>query len=285
MKKTLCILLSAVLLLLWGCHSVQTYTVRFYSGADTRVHWDVEVAEGSALEVPKELISQQGQEVEGLYRNAALSDKYANSTRVTNNMVVFIDWAEEKPTEEILEESFAPVAVGSWGLSQPLTQDGETLLWYAEIEVPGDGEISVRNGDTPLGTAVKADPLGGTYMIYVAMEQSADGMLTPKGDIVVGKPDYYVVGTCGNGKWGEDATESNTQYRMSYEGGVYVLNVTFTEAEATQEGMVAFQVAYGCGGMVAGEHWYGDGDGENFLVSPGAHSISFDPETGEVSLG
>lgn len=64
--------------------------------------------------------------------------------------------------------------------------------------------------------------------------------------------------------------------------GTYTLDVTFTEDETEDwtEGNVAFKVAYGAGGCVANEYWYGDAAGENILVAPGSYTIVFDPATG-----
>ena len=49
------------------------------------------------------------------------------------------------------------------------------------------------------------------------------------------------------------------------------------------EGNVAFKIAYGAGGCVANEYWYGDAAGENILVAPGSYTIVFDPATGAIT--
>ena len=286
MKKILCLLLAACMLALWGCVPKQTYTVRFYNGSDTTANVDVTMQAGEKLAVPASLCD--GRTVNGLYRDATLSDAYAQDAVVTGNMVVFIDWKYELPTQEDsvgIDEPFAPQVKGTWGYTGAMVQDGEKLLWFLEVEIPAAGEISVYNNEKILGNPISVGANAGTYMVYVAVERDEDGKLSLKGDVVAGKPEYYVVGTCGNGGWAADAVETNTKYRMMFEGGVYVLNVTFTDEEATQDGMVAFKVAYGCEGMAADKHCYGDKDGNSILVPPGVQSISFDPATGNVSLG
>ncbi len=65
-----------------------------------------------------------------------------------------------------------------------------------------------------------------------------------------------------------------------------MLNVTFTEQEIVDwaENKVAFKVAYGCGGRVANENWFGTADGGNITVDPGDYTITLDPATGEVTV-
>lgn len=286
MKKILCLLLAACMLALWGCIPKQTYTVRFYNGSDTTANVDVTMQAGEKLAVPDSLCD--GRTAAGLYRDSMLSDAYTQGTTVSGNMVVFIDWEYAPPVESETigtEETFAPEVRGSWGHTQIMERDGENLLWFLEVEVPENGKISVYSNNVQVGDTVSINAGAGKYMVYAAMEQATDGSLSLKENIAVGKPDYYVVGTCGNGGGKADAVETNTKYHMILEGSVYVLNVTFTEEEATQDGMVAFQIAYGCCGMAADKHCYGDEEGNSILVPPGVQSISFDPATGNVGLG
>ncbi len=69
------------------------------------------------------------------------------------------------------------------------------------------------------------------------------------------------------------------------EDGTYSLKVTFTDKETADwaDGKVAFKVAYGVGGMVANEFWWGD-NGSNVVVEPGEYTITFDPATGIVAV-
>ena len=55
------------------------------------------------------------------------------------------------------------------------------------------------------------------------------------------------------------------------------------EENSREERLVAFKVAYGAGGCVANEYWYGDAAGENILVAPGTYTIVFDPATGAIT--
>lgn len=69
------------------------------------------------------------------------------------------------------------------------------------------------------------------------------------------------------------------------EDSTYSLKVTFTDKETADwaDGKVAFKVAYGVGGMVANEFWWGD-NGNNVVVEPGEYTITFDPATGIVAV-
>ena len=122
-------------------------------------------------------------------------------------------------------------------------------------------------------------------MFFIELEL-VDGAPVLKGDIVAETPAYYVVGTCGNGGWAADANAENTKYRMTEKDGKYVLDVEFTESEAADwaDNQVAFKVAYGCGGRVANEFWYGTEDGGNITVAPGSYTITLDPATGSVTV-
>ena len=89
-----------------------------------------------------------------------------------------------------------------------------------------------------------------------------------------------------NGGWAADATQTNEAYKMvAGEDGTYSLKVTFTDKETADwaDGKVAFKVAYGVGGMVANEFWWGD-NGNNVVVEPGEYTITFDPATGIVAV-
>ena len=148
------------------------------------------------------------------------------------------------------------------------------------------GEFGVKNYGSEAwfsgedGRNIPVD--AGHYMIFVKL--TTDNKLAAP--IVVGEPAYYVVGTCGNGGWAADAIQTNEAYKMvAGEDGTYSLKVTFTDKETADwaDGKVAFKVAYGVGGMVANEFWWGD-NGNNVVVEPGEYTITFDPATGIVAV-
>lgn len=95
---------------------------------------------------------------------------------------------------------------------------------------------------------------------------------------------FYLVGSCGNGRWAEDASEENRGYRLHYEKGKYILNVCFKESETVPwaKGLVACKVAFGKNGRVAPNGWFGDREGKNLLLRPGNYRISLDLQTGLV---
>ncbi len=95
---------------------------------------------------------------------------------------------------------------------------------------------------------------------------------------------FYLVGSCGNGRWAEDASEENRGYRLHYEKGSYILNVCFKESETVPwaKGLVACKVAFGKNGRVAPNGWFGDREGKNLLLRPGNYRISLDLQTGLV---
>jgi len=157
---------------------------------------------------------------------------------------------------------------------------------YGEFDVAEAGEFGVKNYGSEAwfsgedGRNIPVD--AGHYMIFVKL--TTDNKLAAP--IVVGEPAYYVVGTCGNGGWAADATQTNEAYKMvAGKDGTYSLKVTFTDKETADwaDGKVAFKVAYGVGGMVANEFWWGD-NGNNVVVEPGEYTITFDPATGIVAV-
>ena len=89
-----------------------------------------------------------------------------------------------------------------------------------------------------------------------------------------------------NAGWAADANAENTAYKMTEQDSKYVLTVTFTEDETVDwaENKVAFKVAYGCGGKVANENWFGAEGMDNVTVDPGTYTITFDPATGAVTV-
>ncbi len=175
-----------------------------------------------------------------------------------------------------------------WDVAQnvKLQQNGADYIWYGEFDAAEAGEFGVKNYGSEAwfaGEDGKNIPVeAGHYMVFVKL--TADNTLAAP--IVVGKPAYYVVGTCGNGGWAADAIETNEAYKMvANEDGTYSLKVTFTDKDTADwaDGKVAFKVAYGVGGMVANEFWWGDA-GNNILVAPGEYTITFDPATGTVAV-
>ena len=174
-----------------------------------------------------------------------------------------------------------------WDVAQNvvLTRNGDDSMWYGEFVAEEDGEFGVQNRASE---AWFAGPDGnivieaGRYMIFVKLTQ--DNKLAEP--IVVGAPAYYVVGTLGNKSWGDDANAENTDFVMAaQEDGAFAVTVTLTEADTDSwtDGKVAFKVVYGLGGLVANEHWYGDG-GDNFMVEPGEYVITFDPAAKVVTV-
>ena len=167
----------------------------------------------------------------------------------------------------------------------PLQRNGQNYVWYGEFETQEEGEFGIKNrgsdawfaGDD--GANIKVEP--GKYIVYVGL--TADNQ---REFVKVGTPAYYVVGTCGNGAWGDDAIETNTAYQMkANEDGTYSLDVTFTKDDTADwsNGQTAFKVVYGACGKVADEHWYGNG-GDNFMVDPGTYTITFDPAAKTVTV-
>lgn len=173
---------------------------------------------------------------------------------------------------------------------QDMTRNGDDLIWYCEADVPAGGEFGVKNCATdawyssPDGNIVIAEE--GHYMFFIELEL-VDGVPTLKGEIVAAAPNYYVVGTCGNGAWAGDANAENTNYMMvAQDDGTYALTVTFTEADTADwtNGQVAFKCVYGCAGRVANEFWFGAEDGNNIMVDVGTYTIVLDPATGVVTV-
>ncbi len=173
---------------------------------------------------------------------------------------------------------------------QDMVRNGEDLIWYCEADVPAEGgEFGIKNAAMETWYSSEGNTKNivlteGHYMFFIELE-IVDGVPQLKGDIVAAKPAYYVVGTCGNQGWAADAIDTNTNFLMKEENGVYTLNVTFTETDTADwsNGQTAFKVAYGGGGRVANEFWYGNG-ADNFMVDPGTYTITFDPATGAVTV-
>ena len=194
----------------------------------------------------------------------------------------------------------------NWGEdpeSFKMLKNGDDNIWYylltvteADYDTQNDldaamfGVKNLVNGDwydlrnmDPAATPNFIVPAG-TYIVWLEIELK-DNQTTVK-NFFVEEPAYYVVGTCGNAGWAADANAENTAYKMqAQDDGTYTLDVTFTEEETEDwtEGNVAFKIAYGAGGCVANEYWYGDAAGENILVAPGSYTIVFDPATGAIT--
>ena len=174
---------------------------------------------------------------------------------------------------------------------QDMLRNGDDLIWYCEADVPeGGGEFGVKNAATGDWYSSENNTKNitldaGHYMFFIELEL-VDGKPVLKGDIVAETPAYYVVGTCGSAGWAADVNAGNTAYQMTEQDGKYVLTVTFTEEEIADwaDNKVAFKVAYGCGGRVANENWFGTEDGENITVDPGTYTITLDPATGTVTV-
>ncbi len=303
MKRLLCLLLALSLVSVWGCNAQKSYTVHFYNGDSC---WDMVMSQGEVLKVPEVVTALTGLTVEGMYKDPAFQNPYPADTKVTGEMDVYICWVEGGATEskpgptDIQPEetpskpspsvtlgldSCQPVIEGSWGDTRQMHRDGTTNLWYLELDVPKNGKITVKDagGEVVWGETTVAS--AGGYMIYLELEETADGGCALKDNIVVEKPQYYVVGTCGNGNWEKDAVSTNFMYTMYMAGDEYRLDVEFTGQDADQTGMVSFLVVYGAGGKVASEHKYGSATGDALVAVPGTHTITFEPDSGTVSLG
>ena len=198
--------------------------------------------------------------------------------------------ADSKPTVDISYDMKLWASFNDWA-GQDMLRNGEDLIWYCEADVPaGGGEFGVKNtatGDwySSEGNSKNITLEEGHYMFFIELEL-ADGKPVLKGEIVAAEPAYYVVGTCGNAGWASDVNADNTAYKMTEQDGKYVLNVTFTEEEIVDwaDNKVAFKVAYGCGGRVANEYWWGAEGGANITVDPGTYTITLDPATGTVTV-
>ena len=198
--------------------------------------------------------------------------------------------ADPKPQAEISYDMKLWASFNDWA-GQDMQRNGEDLIWWCEADVPADGgEFGVKNAATDDWYSSENNTKNivleeGHYMFFIELEL-VDGKPQLKGDIIAEKPGYYVVGTCGNAGWAADVHSGNTVYRMTEQDGKYVLSVTFTEEEIVDwaENKVAFKVAYGCGGKVANENWFGAEGLGNITADPGTYTITFDPATGAVTL-
>lgn len=198
--------------------------------------------------------------------------------------------ADPKQTAEITYDMKLWASFNDWA-GQDMQRNGEDLIWWCEADVPaGGGEFGVKNaanGDWYSSEGNKKNIVleEGHYMFFIELEV-VDGRAVLKGEIIAEEPAYYVVGTCGNAGWAADANAGNTAYKMTEQNGKYVLNVTFTESEVVDwaDNKVAFKVAYGCGGKVANENWFGAEGMGNVTVDPGTYTITFDPATGAVTV-
>lgn len=194
------------------------------------------------------------------------------------------------PVQEVTYDMKLWASFNDWA-GQDMVRNGEDLIWYCEADVPeGGGEFGVKNANTgdwysSEGNTKNITLDEGHYMFFIELEL-VDGKPMLKGEIVAEAPAYYVVGTCGNAGWAADANAENTAYRMEEKDGKYVLNVTFTEEEIVDwaENKVAFKVAYGCGGRVANENWFGAEGMGNITADPGTYTITLDPATGAVTV-
>lgn len=174
---------------------------------------------------------------------------------------------------------------------QDMIRNGDDLIWYCESDVPeGGGEFGIKNAATSDWYSSENNTKNitldaGHYMFFIELEL-AGGKPQLKGEILAEEPGYYVVGTCGNAGWAADANAGNTAYKMAEQDGKYVLTATFTEEETVDwaENKVAFKVAYGCGGRVANEYWWGAEGGANITVDPGTYTITLDPAAGTVTV-
>ena len=198
--------------------------------------------------------------------------------------------ADPKPTVDITYDMKLWASFNDWA-GQDMLRNGEDLIWYCEADVPAEGgEFGVKNAATDDWYSSENNSKNivleeGHYMFFIELEL-VDGKPQLKGEIVAAEPAYYVVGTCGNAGWAADVNAGNTAYQMTEQDGKYVLSVTFTEDEIVDwaENKVAFKVAYGCGGRVANEYWWGAEGGANITVDPGAYTITLDPATGTVTV-
>lgn len=174
---------------------------------------------------------------------------------------------------------------------QDMLRNGTDLIWYCEADVPGGGgEFGIKNAATgdwysSEGNKKNITLEEGHYLFFIELEL-VDGKPQLKGEILAAEPGYYVVGTCGKAGWASDANAENTAYRMTEQDGKYILKVTFKDTETADwaDGKVAFKVAYGCGGRVPNEYWYGGEGGANLTADPGEYTITFDPATGTVTV-
>lgn len=198
--------------------------------------------------------------------------------------------ADPEPTLDITYDMKLWASFNDWA-GQDMKQNGTDLIWYCECDVPaGGGEFGVKNAATgdwysSEGNSKNIKLDEGHYMIFIELEL-VDGKPVLKGEIVAAEPAYYVVGTCGNAAWAEDVNAGNTAYKMTEQDGKYVLTVTFTESEIADwaGNKVAFKVAYGCGGRVANEFWWGAEGGANITADPGTYTITLDPAAGTVTV-
>lgn len=198
--------------------------------------------------------------------------------------------ADAKPNVEISYDMKLWASFNDWA-GQDMQRNGDDLIWWCECDVPADGgEFGVKNaanGDWYSSEGNKKNIVleEGHYMIFIELEL-VNGKPQLKGEIIAEEPAYYVVGTCGNAGWAADANAGNTAYKMTEQDGKYVLNVTFTDSEIADwaDNKVAFKVAYGCGGKVANENWFGAEGMGNIIADPGSYTITFDPATGAVTV-
>ena len=198
--------------------------------------------------------------------------------------------ADAKQEVEIVYDMKLWASFNDWA-GQDMQRNGEDLIWWCECDVPADGgEFGVKNaanGDWYSSEGNKKNIVleEGHYMIFIELEL-VNGKPQLKGEIIAEEPAYYVVGTCGNAGWAADANAGNTAYKMTEQDGKYVLNVTFTDSEVADwaDNKVAFKVAYGCGGKVANENWFGAEGMGNITADPGSYTITFDPATGAVTV-
>ena len=222
---------------------------------------------------------------DGLYRLILTTD--AETLSLCKITVERIGEAAEPPVAAYEFDLQVHASFLGWDVAQNalLARNGDDYLWYGEFDAAEDGEFGIQNRASE---AWFAGPDGnivieaGHYMIFVRLTE--DNKLAEP--IVYGAPAYYVVGTCGGKSWGGDAKAENTDFALiAQEDGTFALHVAFTDADTDSwtDGKVAFKVVYGLGGMVANEHWYGDG-GDNFMVDPGEYTITFDPAAKLVTV-
>ncbi len=194
------------------------------------------------------------------------------------------------PAAETVYDMKLWASFNGWA-GQDMARNGDDLIFWCEADVPAEGgEFGVKNAATGDWYSSENNKVNikleeGHYMFFIELELK-DGKPVLKGEILAEEPGYYVVGTCGSAGWAADANAENTAYRMAEKDGKYVLDVTLTEAEAVDwaNGQVAFKVAYGCGGRVANENWFGAEGGANVTVAPGTYTITLDPATGVITV-
>ncbi len=198
--------------------------------------------------------------------------------------------ADPKATAEVVYDMKLWASFNDWA-GQDMARNGDDLIWWCEADVPAEGgEFGVKNAATGDWYSSENNKVNikleeGHYMFFIELEL-VDGKPQLKGEIIAAEPAYYVVGTCGNAGWAADVNADNTAYKMTEQDGKYVLTVTFTEDEIADwaDNKVAFKIAYGCGGKVANENWFGAEDMGNITVDPGTYTITFDPATGAVTV-